>query len=65
MGSPAQLFQRRKRLSNNSLIVVEEAASQWHPRHGEDRQDGDRTHYKNPRYAKLRLLKKHVSELDW
>jgi hypothetical protein len=45
---PDPLFQGRKRLSYNGLIVVEEAASQRHQSHREDRQDGDHTHYKTP-----------------
>jgi len=40
-----RLFQRRKRLSDNSLIEMEEAASQRHQSHREDRQDGNHTHY--------------------
>jgi hypothetical protein len=43
-----RLFQRRKRLSDNSLIVMEEAASQRHQSHRDDRQDGDHTHYMSP-----------------
>jgi hypothetical protein len=39
----SRLFQRRKRLGHNGLIVVEEAASQRHQSHREDRQDGDHT----------------------
>src|SRR4029079_10637074 len=54
---PTSLFQGRKRLSYNCLIVVEEAASQRHRSHGEDRQNGDHTHYKTPHYAELRLPK--------
>jgi len=42
------LFQGRKWLSYNGLIVMEEAASQWNQSHREDRQDGDHTHYKTP-----------------
>ena len=53
-------------MSYNGLIVMEEAASQRHQSHREDRQDGDRTHYKTPRYAKLCLAKKkHVPGPDW
>ena len=55
--SPARLFQGRKWLSYNGLIVVEKAASQWNQSHREDRQDGDHTHYKTPatqNYARLR-----------
>ena len=36
----------RKRLGDNGLIVMEEAASEWSQHHREDRQDGDHTHYK-------------------
>jgi hypothetical protein len=53
--APGQLFQGRKLMSYNGLIVMEEAASQRHQSHREDRQHGDHTHYKIPRYAKLRL----------
>jgi hypothetical protein len=45
---PPGLFQGRKWLSYNGLIVMEEAASQWNQSHREDRQDGDHTHYKTP-----------------
>lgn len=40
---PRALFQRRQRLGDNGLIVVEEAAPKRHGRH-EDRQNGDQTH---------------------
>jgi hypothetical protein len=59
-----RLFQGRKRLSYNGLIVVEEAASKWHQSHREDRQDGDHTHYKPP-LRKTTPAKKHVSGHDW
>jgi hypothetical protein len=52
-------------MSYNGLIVMEEAASQRHQSHREDRQHGDRTHYKTPRYAKLCVPKKHFSARDW
>ncbi len=44
--SPA-LFQRRKRLRDNGLIVMEKAAPKRHRRQ-QDRQDGDHTHYRPP-----------------
>jgi hypothetical protein len=37
------LFQRRKRLGDDGLVVVEKAAPKRHGRH-EDRQNGDQTH---------------------
>src|SRR5262249_8290798 len=40
-------FQRRKWLGDDGLIVMEKAASQRQS-HREDRQHGDRTHYKTP-----------------
>jgi hypothetical protein len=42
------LFEGRKRLGDNGLIVMEEAASERRQSHREDRQDGDHTHYTAP-----------------
>jgi hypothetical protein len=46
-----RLFEGRERLGYDSLIVMEEAASQQR-RHREDRQDGDHTHYHKSLYAR-------------
>ena len=44
----ACLFQRRKRLGNDGLIVMEEAAPERHQSQQEERQRGDHTHYTPP-----------------
>src|SRR5262249_61351857 len=59
------LFEGRKRLGDNGLIVVEEAASERRQSHRENRQDGDHTHYTAPATQDPSPLENHVWSRHW